>query len=156
MFAGLVVPGFVFGDRRLTAAGEIIGAIGIAITYAIRIRNRIVATTEQLRAASQLIEIAEQKKATLIPQLVTVVKAAAAHERKVLTTLGVNFGDTKALFEEYTNLSTDQNFRALQQELVVVEQDITVAGGYHAEAVAIAKTRREVFPDRFFIPSIYK
>lgn len=158
-FLAMAVAGFLAESAWLAVVAIAAGTIAILVLQAIRIRNRIVATTEQVEAGARLEDVALAKRATLVPQLQSVVQAATAHEQGVLTLLAanrpsMNFGaELNAIAERFPSLSTAPNFVDLQQRLVVIEDDLAVARGFHHDAVAIANTRRQSIPDKWFIPA---
>jgi LemA protein len=154
-----VKPRSPIGGRLLLGLGITLGLwllviVLLGLSRLLGAYNRIVATSEQIEAGARLVDIAQAKRASLIPQLVNVVKASAAHEFDVLQA-GTEDGAAKdllSLAENHPALVSDTNFLFLQKQLVAVEDDLAMARGFHAEAVTIAKTRQQVFPDRYFVP----
>ena len=124
----------------------------------IRVRNRIVTVREQYEAGHRLVDIAEKKRSTLVPQLTAVVSAAAAHERVVQESVAALRGkdlDAKhiaAIAETSPALKTNENFLQLQRALTDVENDLAVARGFVADSEAVYKTRVESFPDSLIAP----
>jgi hypothetical protein len=116
--------------------------------------NRIVATSEQVEAGARLIDIALAKRAALIPQLAAVAKAAANHESGAIQAMAEQrwTGTALQFAELYPAFSSNQELSFLHQQFVAVEDDLAMAEGFHEEAIAIAKTRQGLFPDRYFVP----
>lgn len=138
--------------------GVVVVLFGMFILQFIRVRNRIVAVREQYQAGQRLVDIAEKKRADLIPQLKTVVDAAAAHEKSVLEAVATQRGKEidsaglVAIAESSPSLKTNQNFLHLQHTLADVENDLAVARGFVADAQAVFKTRVQSFPDSLVAP----
>ena len=128
------------------------------VVQIVRVRNRIVTVREQHAAGRRLVDIAEKKRATLIPQLNAVVQAAAAHEQMVHESVAARRQDNftterlAALAEASPWLETNENFLQLQRSLGDVENDLAVARGFVADSTAIFKTRVESFPDSLIAP----
>lgn len=117
--------------------------------------NTIQTLDERAQGFQGQIEVQMQRRADLIPNLVTTVQGYAQHEEQVLTSVSqaragllgaVKSGDPEqmananaqltsaltrlfAVVENYPNLKADQGFRALQDELVGTENRVAVARG---------------------------
>ncbi len=141
---GLLGPWFVF--------------LAIVVAQVFRIYNRVVATNEQIDASHRLVDIAEQKRATLVPQLAEVVKAAATHEQTLHTLAAqlrheaIHAADFVALGERYPALQTNTNYLSLQKTLVHLEDEIATARSYVLDAETIHKNRIRTFPDSWIAP----
>lgn len=124
--------------------------------------NTIQTLDERAQAYQGQIEVQLQRRADLIPNLVSTVKGYAAHEEQVLTSVtqaraglmgAVRAGDAEqmatanaamtsalgrlfAVIENYPNLKADQNFRMLQDELVGTENRVATARGDYNGAVS--------------------
>ncbi len=138
--------------------GPTVMLLAMCVVQAIRVRNRIVTVREQRQAAHRLVDIAEKKRGTLIPQLTAVVGAAAAHERNVQESVAalrggdIDAAHIAAIAETSPSLKTNQNFLQLQRALTDVENDLAVARGFVADSEAIYKTRVQSFPDSLIAP----
>jgi len=134
--------------------------------------NTIQRYDEQAQAFQGQIEVQLQRRADLIPNLVSTVKGYAAHEEQVLTQVtqaraglmgAVRSGDAEqmatanaqmtsalgrlfAVAEAYPNLKADANFRALQDELVGTENRIATARGDYNGAVNTYNAYIRQFP----------
>jgi LemA protein len=115
------------------------------------------------------IDVQLKRRADLVPSLVAVVKAYAAHERKLFEDLArlrqealhggsvatqAASGRTMAeqlsrlfvLAEAYPELKADANFRALQQQLADIEDQLQMARRYYNGAVRNLNTLIEQAP----------
>jgi LemA protein len=123
--------------------------------------NTIQTYDEQVTAAAAQIKVQLQRRADLIPNLVETVKAYAKQERTVFTEVAearaklagaVQSGDLQqmadanrqlsaplgrllAIAENYPQLKSNENFRALQDQLEGTENRIAVARQDYNEAV---------------------
>lgn len=136
----------------------------IALTF-----NRLVQLRNQFRTAWADIDVQLQRRHDLVPRLVDVVKAYAAHERATLeavTTLrgqaqqahGVRSqGDAEsaltaalsrllALQEAYPDLKANQNFMQLSSALVEVENTLQYARRFYNGAVRDYNDAIQRFP----------
>jgi LemA protein len=147
--------------------GAIVAATGLTylITY-----NRLVDGRQRVADAWGAIEVELQRRHLLIPKLVESVKAAAVHERDLLTELSrrneVAIGahdtptsatqwepplasavaDVIALREKHPALNAQQNFLRLHEELSITEDRLAAARRYHNMRVARQNTRVAAFP----------
>ena len=165
LFAGGLLFGWVavaslFGAGSSTKGAWARGAIGPIIivlialgSQLVRARNRVVTVCEQHKAADGLIDIALKKRATLIPQLNEVVRAAAQHEASTQTMVasmpldGVDTRSLAMLQQASPSLKVNENFLQLQRTLSGVETDVATAKGFKAQAESIYRTRMQTFPD---------
>jgi len=123
--------------------------------------NTLQTYDEQVNAAAAQIKVQLQRRADLIPNLVETVKAYAKQERTVFTEVSearaklagaVQSGDLQqmaeanrqltaplgrllAIAENYPQLKSNENFRALQDQLEGTENRIAVARQDYNEAV---------------------
>lgn len=134
--------------------------------------NTIQKYDEQAQAYQGQIEVQLQRRADLIPNLVSTVKGYAAHEEQVLTQVtqaraglmgAVRTGDAEqmananaqmssalgrlfAVAENYPTLKADANFRQAQDELVGTENRIATARGDYNGAVNTYNAYIRQFP----------
>lgn len=136
--------------------------LGVLVAQVFRIYNRVIATNERVDAAYRLVDIAEQKRSSLVPQLVEVVNAATMHEKSVhqlvaqLRQTTAQSKDFVAIAERYPDLKTNENYLALQKSLVQIEDQIAVARSYVIDAETIHKNRIQTFPDSWIAPLTVK
>lgn len=134
--------------------------------------NRIQTLDETASSAKQQIEVQLQRRADLVPNLVSTVKGYAAHEEGVFTQVAearaklagaVRSGDPAqqvaadaqmtgalgrllAIAEAYPQLKADQQFLRLQDELSGTENRIAVSRGDYNAAVRDYNTYIRGFP----------
>ncbi len=134
--------------------------------------NTIQTLDEQASSAQSQIEVQLQRRADLIPNLVSTVKGYAAHEEEVFNTVAearsrllnsVKSGDPEqmanadqgmtsalgrllAISENYPNLKADENFLRLQDELTGTENRIAVSRSDYNDAVKTYNAYIRRFP----------
>ena len=153
-------------------APEILAAmIGLAvIAPAVWLYNRLVAHRNVVRQGFADIDVQFKRRADLVPQLVEAVRAYAAHEKALLTSvtelrsaalaaptvaerfvherqLGERLDKLVLLQESYPALKADASFRDLAQKLVEIEDSLQYARRSYNGAVQEYVTRIESFPD---------
>lgn len=132
--------------------------------------NELVASRNRVRTAWADIDVQLQRRHDLIPQLAAVVKGYADHESKTLTEitelraraqneksvatkgqiesqLGAGLNNVLAVQERYPDLKANENFLALQHELVDTEDKLQTARSTYNEAVRAYNTQIQNFPD---------
>jgi LemA protein len=144
-------------------------AMGACSKY-VSVRNDLVTQRESMNAAWSAVDVALQRRADLIPNLVNTVKAFAAHETEVFK----NIADARAalmgartpadkiqandqlsgalsrllvISENYPQLRSNENFLRLQDELAGTENRIAVERRKYNEAVQKYNTSIELFPN---------
>ena len=136
-------------------------------------RNQMVRKNEAVKQAWAQVDVVLQRRADLIPNLVATVKGYAQQEQKVfgdvanaraallnartpgekITANGQldgAIGRLLAIVENYPNLKSDQNFRALQDELAGTENRIAVERRRYNEAIQDYNTYIGLFPNNIF------
>ncbi len=152
VIAVLVVVALIF-------AGQFIG-----------IRNDLVTRKEAVTAAWSQVDVALQRRADLIPNLVETVKGFAKHEEKAIgdvasaraALIGARspqekiaangqldgaLGRLLVVVENYPNLKANENFLRLQDELAGTENRIAVERRKYNETVQGYNTKIQLFPD---------
>jgi LemA protein len=142
--------------------------IYVVVTYngLIRLKNRIEAAWAQ-------IDVQLKRRFDLIPNLVETVKGYAAHERETLDAVitarnramsasgpqqaadGDNMitqalGRLFALSEAYPDLKANQNFQALQEELVATEDKVGYSRQFYNDSVYKYNAKIQSFPGVIF------
>jgi LemA protein len=134
------------------------------------VRNDLVTQREAVTAAWSTVDIALQRRADLIPNLVETVKGFAAHETEVFK----NIGDARAtlggartpaekiaandqlsgalgrllvITENYPLLRSNENFLRLQDELAGTENRIAVERRKYNETLQGYNTAIQLFPN---------
>jgi len=147
----------------------LIGAPLIVLIWAIAVYNRFVRLKNHCTEAWSNIDTELKRRHELIPNLVSVVKGYAAHERGVFEevtrlraacdtrqdlqrvasaerALGGALGRLIAVAEGYPELKADSHFRALQDELVNTEDRIQAARRFYNGNVRDINNLAESFP----------
>jgi LemA protein len=155
-------------------APEILAAmIGLAVAApAVWLYNRLVADRKLARQAYADIDVQLKRRADVVPPLVEAVRAYAAHEKALLSSvaevrsaalaapkiaerfahervLGERLEKLVLLQESYPALKADANFRDLAQKLVDIEDSLQYARRFYNGAVQQYLTRLESFPGLF-------
>lgn len=148
----------------------VIATIALFLVAVAWIYNRLVADRNQARQGFADIDVQLKRRADLVPQLVESVRAYAAHEKALLTSvaelraaaiaapkvverfqherlLGERLENLVLLQENYPALKADANFRDLSAKLVEVEDHLQYARRFYNGAVKQYVTRLESFPD---------
>jgi LemA protein len=151
VIAVLLIGGFIF-------AGSLVG-----------VRNELVQQREAVTGQWAQVDVALQRRADLIPNLVETVKGFAKQEKEVLQSvadaraalLGARSPEEKieanarmdsalgrllVVVENYPQLKSNENFLRLQDELAGTENRITVERRKYNEAVQQYNTSIELFP----------
>ena len=137
---------------------------------AVWLYNRLVSDRNLVRQGYADIDVQLKRRADLVPQLVEAVRAYAAHEKALLTSvaelraaavaapkIAERFAQERALgdrlsqlllvAENYPQLKADGNFRDLSAKLVDTEDQLQYARRFYNGAVKQYRTRIESFPD---------
>ncbi len=134
------------------------------------IRNDLVTQSEAIKASWAQVDVALQRRADLIPNLVETVKGFAKQEQTVIDsvtkaraalmsartpqekidanqTLDGAIGRLLVVVENYPTLKSDQNFLNLQRELAGTENRIAQERRKYNETVQRYNTSIELFPN---------
>ena len=145
--------------------GLIAAAAFVAITF-----NELITSRNRARIAWANIDVQLQRRHDLIPQLAAVVKGYATYESETLTAvtelraksqqetsvaakgqiesqIGARLGKLIAVQENYPDLKANENFLALQRELIDTEDKLQAARNDYNEAVRAYNTQIQNFPD---------
>ena len=148
----LLVAGLMFGGKFVS------------------VRNDLAVQNEAIAGAWAQVDVALQRRADLIPNLVNTVKGFAAHEKAVIdsvtaaraalggartpqekiaanTQLDSAISRLLVISENYPNLKADQNFLRLQDELAGTENRIAVERRKYNEVVQRYNTQIALFPN---------
>src|SRR5271169_239439 len=133
-------------------------------------RNDMVTKREAIKAAWAQVDVALQRRADLIPNLVSTVKGFATHEQQVIdsvTSARAALGGARTpqekiaangqldsaisrllvISENYPNLKSNENFLRLQDELAGTENRIAVERRKYNEVVQRYNTQIALFPN---------
>ena len=154
------------------ALAVIVGIALICILYSISTKNTFISMREDINDQQANVEVALQRRADLIPNLVATVKGYATHEEKVFTEIAearsklagsINSGNLNeisaandelssalsrllVLKESYPELKANENFIALQDELAGTENRIAIARRDYNDLVSKYNTKIQKFP----------
>ncbi len=167
-------PNHLTGGKKVNKSVWIILAVvALIVVFGISSYNGLVSLNENVNGKWSQIENMLQRRADLIPNLVSTVKGYAAHEQQAIQAVadaraklaGAGGPATKAqangelntalsrllvVVENYPNLKADKNFRALMDELSGTENRIAVARKDYNDAVQVFNTKIRSFPTNIF------
>jgi LemA protein len=148
----------------------ILALAAIVLIAGVVLYNNLIAKRQMARNGWSDIDVQLKRRADLIPQLVTVVKAYAAHEKQLFEDItarraaALAAGDDVAtrgaaeselsrplarlvaVAEAYPDLKASQNFLDLQNELSATEDKIEMARRFYNGAVRELNTAVETVP----------
>jgi LemA protein len=136
-------------------------------------RNQMVTLNEQIKSNWAQVDVVLQRRADLIPNLVSTVKGFAAHEETVFgdianaraALLGAKtpgekiaangqldgaLGRLLAISENYPQLKSNENFLRLQDELAGTENRIAVERKRYNDSIQAYNTYIGQFPNSFY------
>ncbi len=148
----------------------ILGAIGIALIWAIALFNSLVTSKNRVNEAWSDIDVQLKRRYDLIPNLIEAVKGYASHEKEVFTkvtearTKAISAGSVQeqgaaenmlagalksvfAVAESYPELKANENFLSLQTELSDTENKIQAARRFYNGNVRDYNIKIEKFPN---------
>jgi LemA protein len=152
----------------------IIGIIAVLIlVFGIAIYNSLVKSKVRVDEAWSDITVQLKRRADLIPNLISTVKGYASHEKQVFNDVTkarsavVNAGGPKeaaaaenmltdalkslfAVAEAYPDLKANENFKALQDELVDTEDKIQAARRFYNGSARDLNIKIKTFPNILF------
>ncbi len=151
----------------------ILGVLGVLVISAIVIYNGLVQSKVRVDEAWSDITVQLKRRYDLIPNLIETVKGYASHEKTVFQNVtearsnalnaqspkekaqaeNMITGALKSLFavsEDYPDLKADQNFKALQDELVDTEDKIQAARRFYNGSARDLNIKIKTFPNIIF------
>jgi LemA protein len=154
----------------LIALGVLLLVVLLVGGKAMGVRNELVTQRESVSGAWSQVDVALQRRADLIPNLVETVKGFAKQEQEVLNnianaragllnarnpqeTIAANqrldsaLGRLLVIVENYPQLRSNENFLRLQDELAGTENRIAVERRRYNETVQRYNTTIEMFPN---------
>jgi len=131
--------------------------------------NRLVTLRNRVEKGWSQIDVQLRRRYDLIPNLIETVKGYAAHEREIFehvteartramgatgvedqanaeNAVTAGLGRLIAVAEAYPDLKANQNFLALQEELIGTESKIAYARQFYNDQVALLNTLVQKFP----------
>ena len=153
----------------MTPLWIVLGIVAVVLLAAVWIYNRLVTLRTRVDNGWSQIDVQLRRRADLIPNLVETVKGYAAHERELferiteararsLGATGVadqadaenqvstGLRQLLAVVENYPDLKANQNFLALQEELIGTESKIAYARQFYNDQVMRSNTLIQSFP----------
>ncbi len=154
----------------LVVLAVLLGAAGVVGVQAVAVNNQLVEKREAVTAAWGNVDVALQRYAGLIPNLVAAVKGFASQERQVIEAvtdararlagartplekltanqqLDTALGRLLVVVENYPQLKSNENFLRLQDELAGGENRIAIERRKYNEAVQAYNTAIGRFPN---------
>jgi LemA protein len=136
----------------------------------VSVRNDLATQDEAIKASWAQVDVALQRRADLIPNLVNTVKGFASHEKAVIdsvTAARAQLGGARSpqekiaannqldgalsrllvVVENYPNLKANENFMRLQDELAGTENRIAIERRKYNEVVQRYNTQIVLFPN---------
>ena len=158
----------------MSPASLIIGIVALLALYIWFLYNSLVTARVRVKEAWSGIDVQLKRRSSLIPNLVTTVKAYAKHEKEVFEnvtkarsamlsakgpkeTAGADnmlTGALKTLFaiaENYPQLRASENFKELQEELSDTETKVAASRQFYNANVLDYNTKIKVFPNVIFV-----
>jgi LemA protein len=153
----------------MNASWIVLGIVVVLALAVVWIYNRLVTLRTRVDNGWSQIDVQLRRRADLIPNLVETVKGYAAHERELfervteararsLGATGVadqadaenqvsaGLRQLLAVVENYPDLKANQNFLALQEELIGTESKIAYARQFYNDQVRRLNTAIDTFP----------
>lgn len=147
----------------------LLGVVVVLLLWAVFTYNRFVTLRTRSENGWSQIDVQLRRRYDLIPNLIETVKGYAAHEREVFenvtearthamgatgvkdqaqaeNAITAGLGRLIAVAEGYPELKANQNFLALQEELVGTESKIAYARQFYNDTVARLNTLIQKFP----------
>lgn len=147
----------------------LLGVVVVLLLWAVFTYNRLVTLRTRSENGWSQIDVQLRRRYDLIPNLIETVKGYAAHEREVFenvtearthamgatgvkdqaraeNAITAGLGRLIAVAEGYPELKANQNFLALQEELVGTESKIAYARQFYNDTVARLNTLIQKFP----------
>jgi LemA protein len=141
----------------------------VLVLWAVFTFNRLVTLRNRVENGWSQIDVQLRRRYDLIPNLIETVKGYAAHEREVFehvteartramgatgvedqanaeNAVTAGLGRLIAVAEAYPDLKANQNFLALQEELIGTESKIAYARQFYNDQVALLNTLIQKFP----------
>ncbi|WP_459923877.1 LemA family protein [Desulfatiferula olefinivorans] len=150
----------------------LLAVIFTALIFVIVIYNGFIRLRNQCEEAFATMDAYLKKRYDLVPNLVSIVKGYASHEKETLerviearnramasgsiddlqkneNVLASGLKRLFALSEAYPDLKANEGFVNLQNQLQSIETDILQARKYYNAVVKALNTKRELFPQSF-------
>jgi LemA protein len=153
----------------MTALWIVLGVVAVLLLGLVWVYNRLVTLRTRVENGWSQIDVQLRRRTDLIPNLVETVKGYAAHERELFEHVteararSIDAGTVRdqadaenqvtaglrqllAVVEDYPDLKANENFLALQEELVGTESKIAYARQFYNDQVMRLNTLIQSFP----------
>ncbi|MBL8753232.1 MAG: LemA family protein [Planctomycetes bacterium] len=153
------------GDGPAWAIGVAVGGAAMAPLWWLLTWNRFVRLRQQVQAALRQIDVDTKLRFDLVPNLVATLRAAAGHERELLTrvaelraaggaeaavhaeaTVLQSTRQVLLLHERHPNLKSDALYRDLHDRLWAIEEKIAHSRTFYGDTVTEWNVRIAQFP----------
>ena len=147
----------------------LVAVIIVLLLWAVFTYNRLVTLRNRVENGWSQIDVQLRRRYDLIPNLIETVKGYAAHEREIFehvteartramgatgvedqanaeNAVTAGLGRLIAVAEAYPDLKANQNFLALQEELIGTESKIAYARQFYNDQVMALNTKIQSFP----------
>jgi LemA protein len=153
----------------MLAVWILVAVVVVLVLWAVFTYNRLVTLRNRVENGWSQIDVQLRRRYDLIPNLIETVKGYAAHEREIFehvteartramgatgvedqanaeNAVTAGLGRLIAVAEAYPDLKANQNFLALQEELIGTESKIAYARQFYNDQVALLNTLVQKFP----------
>jgi LemA protein len=153
----------------MTGLLVLIGLAAVLVFWAIAVYNRLIGLRNQTQNGWRQIDVQLKRRHDLIPNLVNTVKGAMEFEQTTLTKvmeararavsatgpadagrkegeLTQALGRLFAVAENYPQLKSNENVKALQEELTATENKISFARQFYNDIATKFNTAQQTFP----------
>jgi len=153
----------------MLAVWILVAVVVVLVLWAVFTFNRLVTLRNRVENGWSQIDVQLRRRYDLIPNLIETVKGYAAHEREIFehvteartramgatgvedqanaeNAVTAGLGRLIAVAEAYPDLKANQNFLALQEELIGTESKIAYARQFYNDQVALLNTLVQKFP----------
>lgn len=147
----------------------ILGIVGWFVYSYISTYNELVQRRNKVKNAWGHVEAQIQRRFDLVPNLVAIVKGAAAHERQIFDSINAvvnkfmvaethkeklamdaalanQLKTLMSVMNNYPQMQSNKNFLQLQNALTEIEEDISYARQFYNDAVTIYNNKLMAFP----------
>lgn len=126
-------------EQGLVALAAVGGALVLLATFWLTTHNRLVQLRQHITESQRDVDVELKRRHELVPRLVHVVRAAAAHEHDLIALLTAErapvSGPLAVVAEQSPGLRSAANFLALQAELAETEDRLAAARRIHSSNV---------------------
>lgn len=137
--------------RFLGYAVLLVAVLGlVAAAIWVETHNRLVQLRQLVRESWRDVDVELRRRHDLVPNLVEVVSAYAAHERDLIALITAErdalAGPVAAVAERYPQLQASHSFQRLQTQLVETEDRLAAARRIHNANLRVYDTALQSFP----------